>query len=233
MTDTVESVARIQVFLLEDHEAVRRSVAERLGEEPDLQVVGEAATAAQALDKAPLMAPDVAVLDVRLPDGDGVTVCRELRSRLPQLHCLMLTSLAEEDALLAAVLAGASGYRLKQVRGTDLAGAVRAAARGQSLLDADTVAGALRRMRSIALADDPAAGLSEPEHTMLELIGAGLTNPEIGERMTLAEAVVRDSVRLLLDRLGVQRITARPPAGCAGRTECTGPTGSAGPGQRA
>jgi DNA-binding NarL/FixJ family response regulator len=123
------------------------------------------------------------------------------------MHCLMLTSLAEEDALLAAVLAGASGYRLKQVRGTDLAGAVRAAARGQSLLDARTVAGARCRMRSIAVAADPVAGLSEPEHTMLELICAGLTNPEIGERMTLTEAVVRDSVRLLLDRLGVQRLT--------------------------
>jgi DNA-binding NarL/FixJ family response regulator len=208
MSDAGELAARIRVFLLEDHEAVRRSIADLLGEEPDLLVVGEAATAAQALREAPQMAPDVAVLDVRLPDGDGVSVCRELRSLLPRLKCLMLTSLTDEEALLAAVMAGASGYRLKQVRGsTDLAGAVRAAARGQSLLDAHTVAGARRRMRSIAVAADPVAGLSEPERTVLELIGEGLTNPEIGERMTLTEAVVRDSVRLLLDRLGVQRLT--------------------------
>jgi DNA-binding NarL/FixJ family response regulator len=206
MSDAGEMAARIRVFLLEDHEAVRRSVADLLGEEPDLQVVGEAATAAQALRQAPLMAPDVAVLDVRLPDGDGVSVCRELRSLLPRLRCLMLTSLTDEEALLAAVMAGASGYRLKQVRGTDLAGAVRAVAGGQSLLDVQMVAVARRRMQSVAHASRPSAGLSEQEWTMLELIGTGLTNREIGERMALNAAAVRDCVRLLLDKLGVQRL---------------------------
>lgn len=206
MTDAGPA-ARIRVFLLEDHEMVRRGVAELLDEEPDLTVVGEASTAGEALREAPLAAPRVAVLDVRLPDGDGVTVCRELRSRLPGVRCLMLTSLSEEDALLAAVMGGASGYRLKQVRGTDLAGAVRAVASGRSLLDEQTIAGARQRMRSIADAADPVAGLSDRDGTILDLIGAGLTNREIGERLPLDEPAVRDSVRQVLAKLGVQRFT--------------------------
>jgi DNA-binding NarL/FixJ family response regulator len=206
MMDAAGPAAPIRVYLLEDHEAVRRSVAELLDEEPDLQVVGEAGTVAQALLEGPLIAPQVAVLDVRLPDGDGVTVCRELRSALPDVRCLMLTSLSEEDALLAAVLGGASGYRLKQLRGTDLAGAVRAVAGGQSLLDADTLAAVRHRMRTIADAVDPAAGLSTLERTVLDLIGAGLTNQQIAGRTALPVPVVADHVRAVLAKLGVQRL---------------------------
>jgi DNA-binding NarL/FixJ family response regulator len=217
MTDALGSGTRIRVYLLEDHEAVRRSVAELLEEEPDLQVVGESATVAQALREVPLLAPHVAVLDVRLPDGDGVTACRELRSAVPQVHCLMLTSLSEEDALLAAVLGGASGYRLKQVRGTDLAGAVRTVAGGRSLLDAQTLAGAKHRMRTIAAGADPVAGLSDQEQTIRDLIGEGLTNQEIGARLALPGPVVRDCVRVLLAKLGVQRLTGHTvPADLSG-----------------
>ncbi len=212
VTDSVGSATRIRVYLLEDHEAVRRSVAEALEADPGIEVVGEAATAAQALSEAPLLAPDVAVLDVRLPAGDGVTVCRELRSALPEVRCLMLTSLSEEDALLAAMLGGASGYRLKQVRGADLAGAVRAVAAGRSLSDPQTLAGARRRMRTVADAADPVAGLSASERTMLELIGEGLTNQEIGARLAWTDPAVRARVRVLLAKLGVQRHIGQPVA---------------------
>lgn len=208
MTHALDPTAPvIKVFLLDDYEAVRRGVAELLGDEPDLEVVGEAATVAEALRQAPPAAPHVAVLDVRLPDGDGVTVCRELRSRMPQLRCLLLTSLAEEDALLAAVLAGAAGYRLKQVRGTDIAGAIRAAAAGQSLVDPATRARALDRIRSLAGVAESVAGLSAGERTALELISAGLTNREIAERTASPEDAVRDLVNGLLIKLGVQGFT--------------------------
>ena len=198
---------RIRVFLLDDHEVVRRGVAELLGAEPDLEVVGEAATAAEALSRVPAARPDVAVLDVRLPDGDGVTVCRELRSRLPELRCLMLTSFADDDALFDAIMAGAAGYVLKQIRGTDLVGAIRTVASGQSLLDPRTTARVLDRMRSATARTDPLAGLSEQERTVLELIGEGLTNREIAERMFLAEKTVKNYVSHLLAKLGMQRRT--------------------------
>jgi DNA-binding NarL/FixJ family response regulator len=197
----------IRVFLLDDHEVVRRGVAELLDTEPDLEVVGEASSAAEALRRVPAVRPDVAVLDVRLPDGDGVTVCRELRSRLPDLRCLMLTSFADDDALFDAIMAGASGYVLKQIRGTDLVGAVRAVARGQSLLDPRTTARVLHRLRAHASTPDPRAGLSEQERTVLELIGEGLTNREIGERMFLAEKTVKNYVSHLLAKLGMHRRT--------------------------
>ena len=151
----------MRVFLLDDHEVVRRGVADLLEAEPDLTVVGEAATAAEALARVPAVRPDVAVLDVRLPDGDGVMVCRELRSLLPDLRCLMLTSFADDDALFDAIMAGASGYVLKQIRGTDLVGAVRTVAGGQSLLDPGTTAKVLERMRAAAEDRGPVAGLSE------------------------------------------------------------------------
>lgn len=206
----------IRVFLLEDFEAVRRGVSEVLDDEPDIVVVGEAATVADALRLVPLAGPHVAVLDVRLPDGDGVTTCRELRSRLPELHCVLLTSLNEADALLAAVLAGAAGYRLKQIRGADLAGAVRAAASGRTLLDPAVRARALDRIRSLAEPGDPPAGLSAAERTALDLIVAELTNRQIAERMALTEDAVRDIVDQVLAKLGVQRITGgatvAPPA---------------------
>jgi len=208
MTTVTETAAgTVRVFLLDDHEVVRRGVAELLEAEPDLTVVGEAATAAEALARVPAVRPDVAVLDVRLPDGDGVTVCRELRSQLPDLRCLMLTSFADDDALFDAIMAGASGYVLKQIRGTDLVGAVRTVASGQSLLDPRTTAAVLERMRTAAERKGPVAELSEQERTVLALIGEGLTNREIGERMFLAEKTVKNYVSHLLAKLGMQRRT--------------------------
>jgi two-component system, NarL family, response regulator DevR len=208
MATVDETAARtVRVFLLDDHEVVRRGVGDLLEAEPDLTVVGEAATAAEALARVPAVRPDVAVLDVRLPDGDGVTVCRDLRSMLPDLRCLMLTSFADDDALFDAIMAGASGYVLKQIRGTDLVGAVRTVAGGQSLLDPRTTAKVLERMRAAAEDKGPVAGLSEQERTVLALIGEGLTNREIGERMFLAEKTVKNYVSHLLAKLGMQRRT--------------------------
>jgi two-component system response regulator DevR len=197
----------VRVFLLDDHEVVRRGVSDLLESEPDLTVVGEASTAAEALIRVPAVRPDVAVLDVRLPDGDGVTVCRELRSQLPDLRCLMLTSFDDDDALFDAIMAGASGYVLKQIRGTDLIGAVRTVASGQSLLDPRTTARVLERMREASEHKGPVAMLSDQERTVFTLIGEGLTNREIGERMFLAEKTVKNYVSHLLAKLGMQRRT--------------------------
>jgi DNA-binding NarL/FixJ family response regulator len=198
----------IRVFLLDDHEVVRRGVADLLEPEPDIVVVGEAATAAEALSRVPAISPDVAVLDVRLPDGDGVTVCRELRSQLPQLRCIMLTSFADDDALFDAIMAGATGYVLKQIRGNDLVGAIRTVASGQSLLDPRTTARVLDRMRETAnRRRDPLATLTDQERTVLEHIGEGLTNRQIAERMFLAEKTVKNYVSHLLAKLGMERRT--------------------------
>ena len=199
--------AVIRVFLLDDHEVVRRGVGELLDNESDLAVVGEASTAAEALARVPAVRPDVAVLDVRLPDGDGVTVCRELRSRLPELRCLMLTSFADDEALFDAIMAGAAGYVLKQIRGTELVDAIRTVATGQSLLDPRTTSRMLERMRATATRSDPLAELTDQERTVLGLIGEGLTNREIGERMFLAEKTVKNYVSHLLAKLGMQRRT--------------------------
>jgi DNA-binding NarL/FixJ family response regulator len=178
-----------------------------LSAEPDLEVVGEASTAAQALARIPALRPDVAILDVRLPDGDGVSVCREIRSRLPEVACLMLTSFADDDALFDAVMAGAAGYVLKQIHGTDLVGAVRTVASGQSLLDPRSTARMLERLREQASKKDPLGALSEQERRILELIGEGLTNRQIGERMFLAEKTVKNYVSNLLAKLDMQRRT--------------------------
>jgi DNA-binding NarL/FixJ family response regulator len=202
-----ESTDTIRVFLLDDHEIVRRGVKELLETESDIEVVGEASTAAEALARVPAVRPAVAVLDVRLPDGDGVTVCRELRSQMPELACLMLTSFADDDALYNAILAGAAGYVLKQVRGSDLIGAVRTIAAGGSLLDPAVVAQVMERMRKQATAADPLAGLTDQERRILELIGEGLTNRQIGERMFLAEKTVKNYVSGLLAKLGMERRT--------------------------
>ncbi len=196
----------IRVFLLDDHEVVRRGVRDLLDAEPDISVVGEAGTAAEALVRVEGTTPDVAVLDVRLPDGDGVTVCRELRSRHPDLACLMLTSFADDEALFDAILAGAAGYVLKQIRGADLVGAVRTVAAGGSLLDPRATAAVMHRMRT-PKPDDPLASLTEQERRILELIGEGLTNREIGARMFLAEKTVKNYVSNLLSKLGLQRRT--------------------------
>ena len=201
-----QPTAAIRVFLLDDHEMVRRGVREMLEAEPDIVVVGEAGTAAEALVRVPATRPDVAVLDVRLPDGDGVTVCRDLRADNADLACLMLTSFADDEALFGAIMAGASGYVLKQIRGADLIGAVRTVAAGGSLLDPRATAAVLARLRAPA-ADDPLASLTEQERRILELIGEGLTNREIGARMFLAEKTVKNYVSNVLSKLGLQRRT--------------------------
>ncbi|MCN9242236.1 response regulator transcription factor [Streptomyces sp. RY43-2] len=199
----------IRVFLLDDHEVVRRGLADLLDAEPDIQVVGDADTVEHALARGPAVRPHVAVLDVRLPDGDGITVCRELRSRMPELACLMLTSFDDEDALLDAIMAGASGYVLKQIRGSDLLSAVRTVASGQSMLDPATTARLMRSLRADTT-EQPAmapelASLSPRERDILALIGDGLTNREIGKKLYLSEKTVKNHISRLLAKLGVQR----------------------------
>ena len=197
----------IRVFLLDDHEVVRRGVADVLSSDPDITVVGEAKNAAEAMSRVPALRPDVAVLDVRLPDGDGVTVCRDLRAQLPELGVVMLTSYSDDEALFQAIMAGASGYLLKQILGQDLVAAVHAVAAGGSLLDPTATAAVLERMRRAAEPAGPLAKLSEQERTVLELIGEGLTNRQIGERMFLAEKTVKNYVSHLLAKLGLERRT--------------------------
>jgi DNA-binding NarL/FixJ family response regulator len=198
---------KIKVFLLDDHEIVRRGVRELLEAEPDIEVVGEAGTAASALARIPALRPDVAVLDVRLPDGDGVTVCRDIRSTMPEVACLMLTSFGDDEALFDAIMAGAAGYVLKQIRGTDLVGAVRTVASGQSLLDPQAASKVMQRMRDQTARTDPLAGLTGQERRILELIGEGMTNRQIGERMYLAEKTVKNYVSALFAKLGMERRT--------------------------
>ncbi|MDC0765344.1 response regulator [Streptomyces sp. HD] len=211
MTDTGTFTEQnpIRVFLLDDHEVVRRGLTDLLDAEPDISVVGDADTVEHALVRGPALRPHVAVLDVRLPDGDGITVCRELRDRMPHLACLMLTSFDDEDALLDAIMAGASGYVLKQIKGSDLISAVRTVASGQSMLDPATTARLMHSLRA-----DPAetpdvapelAGLSPRERDILALIGDGLTNREIGEKLYLSEKTVKNHISRLLAKLGVQR----------------------------
>ena len=195
-----------RVFLLDDHEVVRRGLRELLEGEDDLTVVGEADTAEIAHGRIPATSPDVAVLDVRLPDGDGVEVCREIRSKHPEIACLMLTSYADDEALFAAIMAGASGFVLKQVRGSDLVDAVRRVAAGESLLDPAVTAQVLDRIRSKP-EDDELAGLTQQEHRILELIGEGKTNREIGEDLFLAEKTVKNYVSFLLKKLGMETRT--------------------------
>jgi DNA-binding NarL/FixJ family response regulator len=197
----------ITVFLLDDHEVVRRGVRDLLEEEPDIEVVGEAGTAASALARIPALRPDVAVLDVKLPDGDGVSVCREIRSRVPEVRCLMLTSFDDNQALLDAVMAGAAGYVIKQIRGSDLVGAVRTVAAGQSMLDPQAASQLMARLRDRTEKADPLAALTGQERRILELIGEGLTNRQIGERMFIAEKTVKNYTSALFVKLGMVRRT--------------------------
>jgi two-component system, NarL family, response regulator DevR len=197
----------ISVFLLDDHEIVRRGVRDMLEAEGDIKVIGEAGTASSAIARIPALRPDVAVLDVRLPDGDGVTVCREIRSRMPEVACLMLTSFADDDALMDAVMAGAAGYVLKQIRGTDLVGAVRTVATGQSMLDPRAASQLMARLRGQSAKQDPLAGLTPQEKRILELIGEGMTNRQIGEHLFLAEKTVKNYISALFAKLGMERRT--------------------------
>jgi two-component system, NarL family, response regulator DevR len=205
MSESAQGQKKIGVFLLDDHEIVRRGVHDLLEAEPDITVVGEAATAESALARIPALKPDVAVLDVRLPDGNGVDVCRDIRSRMPEVACLMLTSFGDDEALFDAIMAGAAGYVLKQIRGTDLVGAVRTIASGRSLLDPEAASRVMQRMRDQAQRNDPLSGLTEQERRILELIGEGLTNRQIGERLFLAEKTVKNYVSALFAKLGMER----------------------------
>jgi two-component system response regulator DevR len=197
----------VRVFLLDDHEIVRRGVRELLEAEGDLDVVGEAGTAQEALARIPPTRPDVAVLDVRLPDGDGVEVCREIRSAHPDIQCLMLTSFADDEAMFQAIMAGASGYVLKQIKGADVIEAVRRVADGQSLLDPSATSRVLERLHADPEEDELLARLSPQERNILRLIADGLTNRQIAARVHLAEKTVKNYVSNLLAKLGMERRT--------------------------
>ncbi len=197
----------LKVFLLDDHEVVRAGVRGLLEESGDIEVVGEAGTALEAIQRVPALRPDVAVLDVRLPDGDGVEVCRELRSRMPELRCLMLTSFADDDALFAAIMGGASGYVLKQIRGNDLVAAITRVGQGESLIDPILTKRVLDRIRSGPQQDERLARLSQQERRILDLLAEGLTNRQIAARLFLAEKTVKNYVSNLLTKLGMSRRT--------------------------
>ncbi len=196
-----------RVFLLDDHEVVRRGLKDLINAEEDLEVVGEAGTAGMGLASIASSGPDVAVLDVRLPDGNGVEVCREVRARDPKIACLMLTSFSDDEALFDAIMAGAAGYLLKDVRGNDLIDAIRRVAAGDSLLDPALTGKVLERLRKGDEEDPRLASLSEQERRILELIAKGLTNRQIAEQMHLAEKTVKNYVSNLLAKLGMQRRT--------------------------
>ena len=200
--------APIGVFVLDDYEIVRTGVRGLLEAEPDIRVVGEAGTASAALARIPALRPDVAVLDVRLPDGDGVSVCRVVRSRLPGVACLMFTAFDDDRARLDSVLAGAAGYLLKEADGSDLVGAVRAAASGRSLLPPRAASQLMARLPDGPGQPDPLAGLTPHERNVLVLIGEGLTNRQIGQRLFIAEKTVKTYVSAMFRKLGLQQRTA-------------------------
>jgi two-component system, NarL family, response regulator DevR len=197
----------IRVFLLDDHEIVRRGVRELLEAHDDLEIVGEAGTAAEGMARIPAIKPDVAVVDMRLPDGNGVEVCREVRSRDASIQCLILTSFADDEALFDSIMAGAAGYLLKQIKGTDLVDAIRRVASGQSLLDPNVTARVLERLRKGPEEDERLARLTAQERKILDLIAEGMTNRQIGERLFLAEKTVKNYVSNLLSKLGMERRT--------------------------
>ncbi len=191
------------MFLLDDHEVVRRGVRELLEAEADIEVVGEAGSAEEAYGRIPATRPDVAILDVHLPDGNGVEVCREIRSKHTEIACLMLTSFADDEALFSAIMAGAAGYLLKQVRGTDIVDAVRRVGRGESTLDPALTTRVLERLRHPPV--DELSGLTDQERRVLDLIAEGMTNRQIGEQLFLAEKTVKNYVSNLLAKLGMGR----------------------------
>jgi two-component system response regulator DevR len=215
-TDTTPS---IRVFLLDDHEIVRRGIADLLQSQPDIVVVGEAGTVAEALRRIPASAPHVAVLDARLPDGSGIELCRDIRSAHPEIRCLILTSYDDNDAIFAAVMAGAAGYLLKEIRGTNLVDAIRQVAAGKSLMDPAVTERLLARLRDGAPQDQRLAALTEREREVLTLISDGLTNREIGERLFLAEKTIKNYVSGLLAKLGMQRRTQAAVYGAELRRE--------------
>lgn len=197
----------IRVFLLDDHEVVRRGLRDLLSEEPDIEIAGEAGSAEEALTGIIELKPDVAVLDARLPDGSGIEVCRQVRSTDNQIACLILTSFDDEDALFTAIMAGAAGYVLKQIRGDALVDAVRRVAAGQSLLDPQVTPRVLDRLRQGPAEDERLAGLTDQERRILGLIAEGLTNRQIANRMYLAEKTVKNYVSSMLSKLGLESRT--------------------------
>ncbi len=197
----------ITVFLVDDHEVVRRGLADLLSGDPELSVVGEAGTVAEALARIPAARPDVAVLDVRLPDGNGIDLCRDLLAAHDELRCLILTSFTDEQSMLDAILAGASGYVVKDIRGMELAQAIKAVGSGKSLLDNRAAAALMAKLRQDTGEDSRLNDLSPTERTLLDLLGEGLTNREIGQRMFLAEKTVKNYVSRLLAKLGLHRRT--------------------------
>ena len=207
MSEQSTAPAPIRVFLLDDHELVRRGIKELLESEGDIVVVGESGLAEEAARRIPALRPDVAILDGRLPDGSGIDVCREVRSRDPEIKALILTSYDDDDALFAAIMAGAAGYILKQVRGTDFIDTVRRVADGQSMLDPQVTAQVLERVRNGPPIDKALEHLTSQEHRILELIGEGLTNRQIAEQMFLAEKTVKNYVSSLLAKLGLSSRT--------------------------
>ena len=195
----------IRVFLLDDHEVVRRGLKGLLEAEADIDVVGEAGTSESAIARIKALQPDVALLDIRLPDGDGVSLCREIRSALPGTACLMLTAYSDDQALMGAIMAGAAGYVMKQTLGPELVGAVRTVAAGKSTLDAHTAQRVMERLRERTSGVDPVAALSGQEKRVLDLIAEGMTNREIAEHMFLSEKTAKNYVSSLLSKLGMQR----------------------------
>lgn len=218
------------MFLLDDHEVVRSGLRSLLDTDESLEVVGEAATAEEALARIPPTRPDVCILDVRLPDGTGVEVCREVRSQMPETSCLMLTSYADDEAMFAAIMAGAAGYVLKQVSGNDLLADIRKVAAGGSLLDPALTERIIERMRSGPDQDGRMASLTPQERRILDLIAEGRTNRQIGEEMFLAEKTVKNYVSNLLAKLGMQRRTeAAVYAARLAERKATGADGSPAP----
>jgi two-component system response regulator DevR len=197
----------VKVFLVDDHEVVRRGLIDLLGADPELDVVGEAGSAAEAMARIPAAKPDVAVLDVRLPDGNGIELCRDLLSRMPDLRCLILTSYTSDEAMLDAILAGASGYVVKDIKGMELARAVKDVGAGRSLLDNRAAAALMAKLRGTTDKPDPLSGLTDQERTLLGLLSEGLTNKQIADRMFLAEKTVKNYVSRLLAKLGMERRT--------------------------
>jgi len=197
----------IRVFLLDDHEVVRRGLRDLLESEGDIEIVGESGSAKEAIARIPALRPHIAVLDGRLPDGSGIDVCREIRSVDPSIQALILTSYDDDEALFAAILAGAAGYVLKQIGGNDLIEGVRRVAAGQSLLDPTLTARVLERVRNGPVVHEELGSLTEQERKILALIAEGLTNRQIGERIFLAEKTVKNYVSSILSKLGLERRT--------------------------
>jgi two-component system response regulator DevR len=216
---------QIRVFLLDDHEIVRRGLIDLLETSSDIVIVGEAGTAADALHRIPASTPDVAILDARLPDGSGIDVCREIRSQLPSVRCLILTSYDDDEALFAAVMAGAAGYLLKQIAGRSLVDAVRDVAAGRSLLDPAVTGRLLERLRHPELPDPRLESLTTRERETLDLIAEGLSNREIGERLFLAEKTVKNYVSALLSKLDMHRRTQAAVFGAQVRRKDPGAAG--------